>query len=265
MHLARFKRESNVADYRTLIPGLRYRKRAHSVLKHALKHAPKSGPVLEFGVYRGRSIRFLASLSPNTPHYGFDSFEGFPDDGRSDWKQDFRVDSTPEVPDNVTLVKGFFDKSVPAFLANTPNLTSPRLVHIDCDIFSSTKIIFDHFGKLLGPGSVIVFDELLHYRRFRENEFMAFYQFLEAHQLTFRWLARSGKLLPFKRFLALHAEQKLPSSIKNFRVQGYHQNVAVVLEKRGADYEDKLNRYSDEAKRLAELYPLTLGAIHLAK
>lgn len=263
MHFARFKRESNVVDYRTLIPGPRHRKRVESVLKHALKYAPDSGPVLEFGVYRGRTIRFLANLLPNTPHYGFDSFEGFPDDGRRDWQQDFRVDKKPTVPSNVTLVEGFFDNSLPIFLANNPNITPPRLIHVDCDLYSSTKVIFDHLGDLLGPGSVIVFDELLHYHRFRENEFLAFYQFLEAHQLTFRWLARSGKLLPFERFLTLHAAKNLPTSIKNFRSQGYHQNVAIVLERRKAGYEDKLDHYYDKAKRLAALYPLTLDGVHL--
>ncbi len=262
MHFARYKRESKVANYRTLIPGLRHRKRVQSVLQYALKYAPESGPVLEFGVFRGRTIRFMANLLPETPHYGFDSFEGFPDDGRSDWKQDFRVDGMPDVPDNVTLVKGFFDKSLPQFLADKPDLGSPKLVHIDCDLYSSTKVIFDHLCHLLGPGSVIVFDELLHYYRFRENEFLAFYQFLEARQLTFRWLARSGKLLPFDRFLALQADRNLPSSIQNFRAQGYHQNAAVVLEKRSPGYEDKLNRYYEEARHLAELYPLKLDAVH---
>lgn len=262
MHLGRYQRESRVADYRTLVPGLRHRKRVQSVLQQALKHTPDTGPVLEFGVYRGRTIRFLADLLPNTSLYGFDSFEGFPDDGRRDWNQDFRVETIPQVPGNVNLIKGFFDKSLPAFLANNPHLASPRLIHIDCDLYSSTKTIFQQIGHLLGPGNVIVFDELIHYHRFLENEFLAFYQFLEERKLSFKWLARSGKLLPFNRFLALKAEGKLPPSIESFRAQGYHQNAAIILSDRDREYEDSLCRFHDKAKRLAELYPLKLDAVH---
>lgn len=262
MHLDRYECESKVVDCRTLVPGLRHRKRAQSILRHALKHAPDSGPVMEFGVYRGRTIRFLANLLPETPHYGFDSFEGFPNDGRSDWQQDFRVDGKPEVPSNVTLVKGFFDKSLPRFLADNPDIGPPKLIHIDCDLYSSTKVIFDLLGGLLAPGSVIVFDELLHYHRFRENEFLAFHQFLETRKLTFKWTARSGKLLPFERFLKLQASQALPSSIKNFRRYGYHQNVAVTLKKREANYEECLGRYLEDAKRLVALYPMVFDKPH---
>lgn len=264
MHFARFKRESKVADYRTVVPRLWRRKRVQSVLAQALKHAPTSGPILEFGVYRGRTIRFMANLLPGASLYGFDSFEGFPNDGRSDWHHDFRVEAMPEVPSNVTLVKGFFDQSLPAFMADNPDLATPKLVHIDCDLYSSTKVIFDHIGDLLGPGSVIVFDELLHYHRFRENEFLAFYQFLEEHQLSFRWLARSGKLMPLKRFLTLQADRKLPFSIQNFRAHGYHQNAAVILEKRASDYEGQLDHYFEEARSLAKLYPMELDTVHKA-
>jgi len=213
---------------------------------------------MEFGVYRGRSINFMADLLPDATLYGFDSFEGFPDDGRGDWDQDFSVEGLPKVADNVSLIKGFFDETLPAFLSQNPDLSPPRLLHIDCDIYSSTKVVFDQLGHLLTASSVIVFDELLHYRGFRENEFLAFYEFLETRGLTFRWLARNGKCMPLERFLKQHKDCTLPS-MQDLRKAGYHQNVAVMLEVRPDDYEGRLALYRDEADRFAKTYPLVVG------
>lgn len=261
MHFDRFKKESVQADYRSLVPRLRRRKRYKPVLKAALAKAQRSGSVLEFGVFRGRSINYLASLLPNDFIYGFDSFEGFPDDGRSDWRQDFSVDGMPRVPDNVTLVKGFFDTSLPAFLQEKPDLSPLRLLHVDCDLYSSTKVVFDNLSHLLIPGSVIVFDELLHYGRFRENEFLALYEFLEEKQLSFRWCARVGKLLPFQNFLERKANHTL-EGMKELRARGYHQNAAVVLKKRPADYEESLTLYRNKAAVLASTFPMTTSNGH---
>jgi hypothetical protein len=49
--------------------------------RHAFAARVASGLVVEFGVWRGRSISFLASLTKEMI-YGFDSFEGL----REDWK-----------------------------------------------------------------------------------------------------------------------------------------------------------------------------------
>ena len=49
--------------------------------RHAFGARVASGSVVEFGVWRGRSISFFASLSKEMI-YGFDSFEGL----REDWK-----------------------------------------------------------------------------------------------------------------------------------------------------------------------------------
>ena len=49
-------------------------------LRHTLKLAPPTGEVLEFGVFRGKSIRTIAKVVPKRKVYGFDSFIGLPED-----------------------------------------------------------------------------------------------------------------------------------------------------------------------------------------
>ena len=255
MHLDLFGKEGKQANYQTLIPGLRQRKRWENVLKAALDNAQLCGPVLEFGVFRGKSINYLAELLPNEVIYGFDSFEGFPNDGRPDWQQDFQLDDLPAVAKNVTLVQGFFDVSLPAFLRENRAFPPLRLLHIDCDLYSSTKLVFDNLSHLLQKGSVIVFDELLHYGRFRENEFLAFFEFLEERSLTFHWLVRAGKVMPFKNFLEMKANNRL-AEMKVLRSKGYHQNTAVELAARPASYEDTLAQYRGVAENLARDFPI---------
>src|SRR4051794_5813195 len=49
------------------------------LLDRCLREAPATGLFLEFGVYRGYTIRYIASRVPGRQVYGFDSFEGLPE------------------------------------------------------------------------------------------------------------------------------------------------------------------------------------------
>ena len=102
--------------------------------------AENSGLRLEFGVWRGNSIRRCAERFPAENWYGFDSFEGFPDDGRVDWQKPFKVIQLPDTPKNVTLIKGYFSDTVDPFLTETTG--NVAFVNVDCDIYSSTVDIF---------------------------------------------------------------------------------------------------------------------------
>ena len=70
------------------------------------------GLYLEFGVYKGGSINFISSILPDEIIYGFDSFEGLPEDWRYDLqKGGFNVDGNlPPVNKNVRLIKGWFNE-----------------------------------------------------------------------------------------------------------------------------------------------------------
>jgi hypothetical protein len=89
---------------------------------------------------------------------GFDSFQGLPED----WGP-FTVGAFAQEPpdvENAELVVGWFADTVPLFDFGT--VEPLRLVHIDCDLYSSAKTVFDHLGPHLIPGAYVVFDEFLH-------------------------------------------------------------------------------------------------------
>lgn len=58
-------------------------------------------------------------------------------------------------------------------------------MHIDCDIYSSTKCAFDTFRDNIKPGTVIVFDELWNYPDYKNHEMKAFAEYPDETGLDF--------------------------------------------------------------------------------
>jgi predicted O-methyltransferase YrrM len=163
------------------------------LLKFALSRAPAEGLVLEFGVEKGASLRHLAALTPRQVH-GFDSFEGLPGDwsGTKEAAGAFsRRGRLPKIPPNAQLHVGWFDKTLPVFLAEHPGPCA--LIHVDCDIYISTAILFEQLRPRIAPGTVIVFDEYFNYPGWRAHEYKAFQEFIAASGLAYRYLGFSAE------------------------------------------------------------------------
>ena len=62
-------------------------------------------------------------------------------------------------------------------------------IHVDCDLYSSTKTIFDHLGDRLQVGTIILFDEYFNYPNWRNHEFKAFQEFVAGHKIRYTYLA----------------------------------------------------------------------------
>lgn len=154
-----------------------------------------SGLYLEFGVFRGSSINYIAKRigSAKTIH-GFDSFRGLPENW-SGTKFDFDVGGKlPKVPANAILHAGLFDQSLPQWAEKNPG--DLAFIHVDCDLYASTKIIFDLLGSRIKSGTVIVFDEYFNYPGWQEHEFKAFQEFIQSSGLRYEYLG-------FSRFQAI--------------------------------------------------------------
>jgi O-methyltransferase len=138
---------------------------------------------LEFGVYRGESIRNWVHLNtcPESRFWGFDTFEGLPEEWdqiRGEKPQGcFSTNGTaPAIPDaRVRFIKGMFQKTLPAFLKTyTPGL--PLVVHLDADLYTSTLYCLATLDPYLATGTCIMFDEFYS----SSHEFLALYHYLSA-------------------------------------------------------------------------------------
>lgn len=159
----------------------------YSLLEYALGLAKKEGLFLEFGVFQGDSINFISARVPHTV-YGFDSFAGLPEDWRDGFPRGtFRIDQLPIVNDNVQLIQGLFHESLPEFLKT--NHGDCSFIHIDCDLYSSARDIFDALDERIGEGTIIVFDEFFNYPGWKNGEFKAFQEFVESKRIAFEYIA----------------------------------------------------------------------------
>jgi len=155
-------------------------------LDYGLSLCEVDGLYLEFGVFKGTTINHCSSKMRNKIFYGFDSFEGLPED----WdlvgdtghdiskiqvkeKGHFAVDKLPKVNDNVRLIKGFFDESLqPWIKENLDNDSKISWLHLDADLYSSTIYVLEALNNYIVPGTIIRFDELVEWRLEAENTHM---------------------------------------------------------------------------------------------
>ena len=166
------------------------------VLKCASDHMIFKGLIIELGVCTGKTINFLAALNPYQTIYGFDSFEGLPEDWiRNDKiipKGTFGFKNQGEFPPvlkNVSLIKGSFDYSIDYFLRSLVTLQPIALLHVDSDLYSSAITALTKLEALILPGTVIIFDEFYNYPGFENHEFKAFQEFLVRNNFRANYLA----------------------------------------------------------------------------
>jgi hypothetical protein len=172
--------ESHMADINSVATPLA----VHDIaVKHLTLH---DGIAMEFGVFTGKTINYIARKLPNIDVFGFDSFEGLPEFWRDGFDKGFFNTALPAVEKNVTLVKGWFDQTLPEF--ERKDSRKIAYLHVDCDLYSSTQTVFACLGHRLVAGSVIVFDEYFNYPGWQEGEFKAFKEFLAATGKEYRYL-----------------------------------------------------------------------------
>ena len=158
-----------------------------ATLGHALSLAPAGGMALEFGVYEGRTLRVIAAARHRQQVFGFDSFQGLPEDWRSGLPAGtFATGNMPDIP-GTELVVGWFEDTLPDFLARHPDPVS--FLHLDADLYSSTVTVLKQVGPRLRPGSVIVFDEYFNYPGWQQHEHRAWQEFVADSAIEFQYVA----------------------------------------------------------------------------
>jgi predicted O-methyltransferase YrrM len=150
----------------------------------------QSGLFLEFGVFQGESANYIAQIIKPAVLYGFDSFEGLPEE----WKRSlddslvhpsgtFALNELPEVRPNVELVPGWFTDTLPAFKQQHDNPIA--FINIDSDLYSSAQTILTELNAQIVPGTIIYFDEITgwgelidRYQNWREGEYKALLEWI---------------------------------------------------------------------------------------
>ena len=134
--------------------------RVNAIKRAAIAIASIPGDVAELGVYQGGISRLLAEMLPTKTVHLFDTFSGIPDIA------DKSIDGHAHGEFAASL------DEVRAYLFDCPNVVyhvgifpstaagdTFSLVHLDGDLYESTRAGIEYFWPRLSPGGKLVFDD----------------------------------------------------------------------------------------------------------
>lgn len=161
---------------------------AHYEFYRMSMHLP--GDIVELGVYRGTTLMAWANFlevrnigDRAKQVIGFDNWMGFTSLHERDGKEDLRVNKVvggynaavfkeilldaisiydkdrfiPYKP-KIILVDGNIEETVPRFIEENPGLRI-SLMHVDCDLYTPTKVALEYLWPLVVNGGVVLFDD----------------------------------------------------------------------------------------------------------
>jgi hypothetical protein len=148
----------------------------------------KDEPVdyIEFGVSEGISLKWWCEhvAHPKARFFGFDTFEGLPEN----WGTYRKGDMNSQIPqiddDRIIFVKGLFQETLPGFLKNQYDGPYRKIIHLDADLFSSTLFVLTSMAPFLKSGDILFFDEF----NVPNHEFLAFKFFTESYYIKLNLL-----------------------------------------------------------------------------
>jgi O-methyltransferase len=164
----------------------------YKLYEHVLATEVPVQPILylEFGVAAGHSIKWWVEnqKDPQSAFYGFDTFEGLPEDWGSFKQGDMTSGGKyPDIRDiRCTFVKGLFQDTLPGMLSKF-NLESGRrkILHLDADLYSSTLFVLTTMAPYLKAGDILIFDEF----NVPLHEFKALQDFESAYYIKYDVIA----------------------------------------------------------------------------
>jgi O-methyltransferase len=142
---------------------------------------------LEFGVASGASFAWWvnANKHPESLFFGFDTFEGLPEDWHFFKKGAFSFDIPFMNDQRGTFIKGLFQDTLYKFLDNYrnngANADVKRVIHLDADLYSSTLFALTMLAPYLRNGDILLFDEF----NVPNHEFAAWNDFLRSYYIKY--------------------------------------------------------------------------------
>ncbi len=147
---------------------------AFNTLKHAF------GPFQKIhGERTKEDVKELNRLWSNMRFFAFDSFEGLPNlEGIDKHGKDFtkgkyycsekdflkNLEKAGVAMEKVNIVAGLFEKTCGNETIEKYSIKKAAVVHIDCDLYLSTKTALNFITPLLTDGTIIIFDDWFCFR-----------------------------------------------------------------------------------------------------
>ena len=191
------------------------------------------GLILEFGVGYGKTINEISKAFNPCIVHGFDSFEGYPEDWKEGVTKGTSICDIPMLESNVKLHLKTFDKSVPTFKKNFAKNLKITFIHLDCGLYSSTKIILDNLKENIKKDTIVVISDCIEYQGYETHSLRAFNEFLNETNLKYEIISYNKKNAAYPQRIVF----KIVENVQNPSPKLVKQLSKVIFKKEENDVE----------------------------
>ena len=154
---------------------------------HVIDICDNSRPFYEFGVWNCISFKYLIESLPKG--FGFDTFEGLPEDWHNEKAGKYSAfGSIPKI-DGGSFIKGKFEETLSTFFSAQQPKAS--LINFDADLYSSTICALENCKSVIDSSTILIFDEFIMNPHWEEDEFKALNQFCANNGFTYEVISIS--------------------------------------------------------------------------
>ena len=147
----------------------------------------KSRPFYEFGVWRAESFKYFIGVFKKG--FGFDTFDGLPEDWHDEKAGTYSSNGNIPVIDGGEFVVGKFEDTLPSFFSVTRPKAS--IINFDADLYSSTICALNNAKPVIDRYTILIFDEFLMNDNWELDECRALGEFCVENRNTIEVLAVS--------------------------------------------------------------------------
>ncbi len=148
---------------------------------------------MEFGVSKGWGFHFWYQTNKHksSQFFGFDTFEGIPEDWGSVKKGAYTAEGKiPTVADpRCKFIVGLFQDTIDEFIKNN-ELNKRNVILFDAGLYNATLFVLLKLQNNLKAGDIIIFDEFFSVSK-ADHEMRAFIDFLSLYKINFEVIAKT--------------------------------------------------------------------------
>ncbi|KZR78682.1 tetratricopeptide repeat protein [Prochlorococcus marinus] len=152
-----------------------------------MDESKKDRPFYEFGVWRGISFKYL--INTFKEGYGFDTFEGLPEDWHNTKGGAYSAEGIIPQVDGGIFIEGKFENTLPIFFSKPRPIAS--IINFDADLYSSTLCALNHSKAIIDEHTILIFDEFIINENWEQDEYKALNEFCSQNKLSYQVIAIS--------------------------------------------------------------------------
>ena len=152
-----------------------------------VEQSQQDRPFYEYGVWRGQAFQYL--IKTFKKGYGFDTFEGLPEDWHNKKVGTYSSDGNIPQIEGGKFIVGKFEDTLPEFFSEPRPKAS--IINFDADLYSSTICALNFSKPVIDRHTILIFDEFIVNKNWEQDEYKALNEFCLNNNCSYEVLAIS--------------------------------------------------------------------------